>query len=158
MNPSEIGSANVVVIGGGIVGCSIAYHLTKLGIADVVLLEQGQLSGGTTWHAAGLMVTFGSLSSTSTWMRQHSKELYSRVLEEETGMSTGFAPVGFIELAADRDRLEEHFFHRLVEFRLFRVTGYDFGVNCITGAHRHTFYHPEVCCDALMQSLSNGCP
>ena len=48
--------------------------------------------------------------------------------------------------------------YRLMKFRLVWVTGYDFCIDCITGAHRHTFYHPEVCCDALMQSLSNGCP
>ena len=55
MNPTEIGSANVVVIGGDIVGCSIAYHLTQLGISDVVLLERKKLTSGTTWHAAGLV-------------------------------------------------------------------------------------------------------
>ena len=54
--------ANVVVIGGGIIGNSVAYHLAKLGMKDVVLLEQSQLTSGTTWHAAGLMVTFGSMS------------------------------------------------------------------------------------------------
>ena len=96
-----------VVVGGGIIGASTAYHIAKAG-GDVLLLERDALTSGTTWHAAGLMVTFGSLSSTSTWMRQVSKELYSKTLEEETGMSTGFAPVGFIELAADRDRLEEY--------------------------------------------------
>ena len=100
-----------VVVGGGIIGASTAYHIAKAG-GDVLLLERDALTSGTTWHAAGLMVTFGSLSSTATWMRQHSKELYSRVLEEETGMSTGFAPVGFIELAADRDRLEARGAHR----------------------------------------------
>ena len=52
----------------------------------------------------------------------------------------------------------QHFFHRLVEFRLFRVTGYDFGVNCITGAHRHTFLHRSVYCPVLTRTLSNGCP
>ena len=52
----------------------------------------------------------------------------------------------------------KHFFHRLVEFRLVGVTGYDFCINCVTGAHRHTFSHPKVCCAALAQTLSNGCP
>ena len=52
----------------------------------------------------------------------------------------------------------EHFLHRLVEFRLVGVTGYDFCINCVTGAHRHTFSHPQVCCAALAQTLSNGCP
>ena len=98
--------ARVVVIGGGIIGCSVAYHLGHLGWSDVVLLERDRLTSGTTWHAAGLMVTFGSFSQTQTELRQYTRDLYSR-LEEETGLSTGFKPVGFIELAADRDRLEE---------------------------------------------------
>ena len=106
--PALPSHARVVVAGGGIIGTSIAYHLAKLGWSDVVLLERDQLTSGTTWHAAGLMVTFGSLSETSTEMRKHSKELYSRVLEEETGMSTGFMPVGFIELATDQGYLEEY--------------------------------------------------
>ena len=97
-----------VVVGGGIIGASTAYHIAKAWRRRASARRAERFTSGTTWHAAGLMVTFGSLSSTSTWMRQHSKELYSRVLEEETGMSTGFAPVGFIELAADRDRLEEY--------------------------------------------------
>ena len=100
--------ARVVVCGGGIIGTSIAYHLAKLGWNDVLLIERDQLTSGTTWHAAGLMVTFGSLSETSTEMRKYSKQLYSSVLEEETGMSTGFMPVGFIELATDKDYLEEY--------------------------------------------------
>ena len=78
--------ARVVVCGGGIVGCSVAYHLAKLGWTDVLLLERDQVTSGTTWHAAGLMVTYGSLSETSTEMRKYSKSLYSHVLEEETGM------------------------------------------------------------------------
>ena len=69
-------SAEVVVVGGGIIGTSIAYHLAKHGCKDVVLLERDQLTSGTTWHAAGLMVTFGSLSETSTSLRKYSKELY----------------------------------------------------------------------------------
>eukprot|EP00957_Ditylum_brightwellii_P188421 14343660-Ditylum_brightwellii.AAC.1 len=66
---------------------------------DVILLERDKLTSGTTWHAAGLINTFGSLSSTSTSMRRYTKELYSKILPEETGMDTGFLPVGFIELA-----------------------------------------------------------
>lgn len=99
--------ARVVIIGGGIIGTSIAYHLGHLGWNDTVLLERDRLTSGTTWHAAGLMVTYGSLSETSTSMRQYSRDLYSR-LEAETGLSTGFMPVGFIEAAADDDRLEEY--------------------------------------------------
>ena len=87
--------ARVVVCGGGIIGCSVAYHLAKLGWTDVLLLERDQITSGTTWHAAGLMVTFGSLSETSTELRKYSKRLYSTILEEETGLSTGFLPCGF---------------------------------------------------------------
>ncbi len=99
--------ARVVVVGGGIIGCSVAYHLAHMGWKDVVLLERDRLTSGTTWHAAGLIVTFGSTSETSTEMRKYSRDLYAR-LESETGLSTGFKPVGFIEVAADADRLEEY--------------------------------------------------
>src|SRR5215216_7467941 len=96
----------VVVIGGGIIGTSVAYHLAHLD-CDVVLLERDRLTSGTTWHAAGLMVTFGSTSETSTEMRKYTRDLYAR-LEAETGLATGFKPIGFIEVAADKDRLEEY--------------------------------------------------
>jgi 4-methylaminobutanoate oxidase (formaldehyde-forming) len=99
--------ARVVVIGGGVIGCSVAYHLAHMGWRDVVLLERDRITSGTTWHAAGLMVTFGSTSETSTEMRKYTRDLYAR-LEAETGQSTGFKPVGFIEVAADADRLEEY--------------------------------------------------
>lgn len=99
--------ARVVVIGGGVIGCSVAYHLAKMGCPDVVLLEQHRLTAGTTWHSAGLMVTFGSLSETSTELRKYTRDLYAR-LEAETGQSTGFRPIGFIEVATDADRLEEY--------------------------------------------------
>ncbi|THB80947.1 MAG: FAD-dependent oxidoreductase [Desulfobacteraceae bacterium] len=99
--------ANVVIIGGGIIGCSIAYHLGHMGCKDVVLLERDELTSGTTWHAAGLMVTFGSLSETSTEMRIYGRELYSK-LEAETGLTSGFTPIGFIEAASNADRLEEY--------------------------------------------------
>lgn len=112
-NPSRAGApslpthARVVVIGGGVIGCSVAYHLAHLGCRDVVLLERHQLTAGTTWHSAGLMVTFGSTSETSTEFRKYTRDLYAR-LEEETGLSTGFRPVGFIECASDEGRLEEY--------------------------------------------------
>ncbi|MCU0656966.1 MAG: FAD-dependent oxidoreductase [Polyangiaceae bacterium] len=101
------GRARVVVVGGGVIGCSVAYHLAHAGWKDVLLLERDRLTSGTTWHAAGLMVTFGSTSETSTEMRKYTRDLYAR-LEAETGQATGFNPVGFIELASDRDRLEEY--------------------------------------------------
>ena len=99
--------ARVVVIGGGVIGCSVAYHLAHMGCSEVLLVERDRLTSGTTWHAAGLMVTFGSMSETSTEMRKYTRDLYAR-LEAETGQATGFKPVGFIEVAADRDRLEEY--------------------------------------------------
>ena len=89
------------------IGCSVAYHLAHAGWKDVVLLERDKLTSGTTWHAAGLMVTFGSTSETSTEMRKYTRDLYSK-LEAETGLDTGFRPVGFIEVAADLGRLEEY--------------------------------------------------
>ncbi len=99
--------ARVVVVGGGIIGTSVAYHLAKMGWNEIVLIERHQLTSGTTWHAAGLMVTFGSTSETSTEMRKYTRDLYSK-LEIETGLATGFKPVGFIEVATDLDRLEEY--------------------------------------------------
>lgn len=105
--PALPARARVVVIGGGIIGCSVAYHLAQMGWKDVVVLERDRLTSGTTWHAAGLMVTFGSTSETSTEMRKYTRDLYAR-LPAETGQATGWKPVGFIEVAADRDRLEEY--------------------------------------------------
>ncbi len=99
--------ARVVVIGGGIIGCSVAYHLAHMGWRDVVVIERDRLTSGTTWHAAGLIVTFGSTSATSTELRTYTRDLYAR-LPAETGQATGFKPVGFIEVAADADRLEEY--------------------------------------------------
>lgn len=99
--------ARVVVIGGGVIGTSVAYHLAHGGCKDVVLLERNKLTAGTTWHSAGLMVTFGSTSETSTEMRKYTRDLYAR-LEEETGQATGLMQVGFIEVASDKDRLEEY--------------------------------------------------
>jgi len=99
--------ARVVIIGGGVIGTSIAYHLAAEGMRDVVLLERDRLTSGTTWHAAGLMTTFGSTSATSTEIRLYTRDLLTR-LTEETGVETGFRPVGLIEAAADADRLHEY--------------------------------------------------
>ena len=85
--------ARAVVIGGGVIGTSVAYHLALMGWREVVLLERDRLTSGTTWHAAGLMVTFGSTSETSAEMRKYSRALYSR-LEEETGQATSMKPIG----------------------------------------------------------------
>ena len=112
--------ARVVIVGGGIIGSSIAYHLAHAGWRDIVLLERDRLTSGTTWHAAGLMVTFGSTSGTSTALRKYSKDLYSR-LEAETGQATGFEPIGFIELATTEGYLEE--FRRVADYN--RLQGID---------------------------------
>lgn len=97
--------AQVVVIGGGVVGCSIAYHLTKLGWSDVAVLERKQLTCGTTWHAAGLV---GQLRATQnmTKLAQYTTGLYAG-LEAETGQATGFVQRGSLSLAGNRERFEE---------------------------------------------------
>ena len=96
--------ARVVVVGGGNIGCSVAYHLTKLGVTDVLLLEKHELTAGTTWHAAGLITSAGMADETSLWMARYSRDLYAR-LEAETGHSTGFRQIGHLHLATNPDRL-----------------------------------------------------
>jgi 4-methylaminobutanoate oxidase (formaldehyde-forming) len=97
--------ASVVIVGGGIAGCSIAYHLTKIGVTDVVLLERRQLTCGTTWHAAGLV---GQLRATRnlTELAKYTADLY-RSLEAETGQATGFKQNGSISVAKTMARFEE---------------------------------------------------
>jgi glycine cleavage system aminomethyltransferase T/glycine/D-amino acid oxidase-like deaminating enzyme len=97
--------ARVVIIGGGIVGCSVAYHLTKLGWRDVVLLERKQLTSGTTWHAAGLIAQLRATAN-MTRLAKYSQELYGN-LEAETGVATGFRRVGSITVALTEERREE---------------------------------------------------
>ena len=92
--PSE---ARIVIIGGGISGCSLAYHLAKIGWKDVILLERKKLTSGTTWHAAGLI---GQLRPTLniTRLAKYSADLYMN-LEKETGISTGVSPHDDSQLA-----------------------------------------------------------
>ena len=97
--------AQVVVIGGGIIGASIAYHLTKRGVTDVLLIEQGQLTGGTTWHAAGLVSQLKPTHSL-TRLATYSNRLFEE-LEDETGQATGYRAPGSISVAADLERWEE---------------------------------------------------
>jgi glycine cleavage system aminomethyltransferase T/glycine/D-amino acid oxidase-like deaminating enzyme len=95
--------AQVVVLGGGVIGTSVAYHLATLGVTDVVVLEQGTLSCGTTWHAAGII---GQVRPTASMTRlaRYSIDLYSR-LEEETGFSTGWRQCGALWVARTDDRV-----------------------------------------------------
>ena len=105
--------AQVVIIGGGVIGCSVAYHLTKLGWRDVVLLERKDLTCGTTWHAAGLVVSATFTSAVMSDMSKYTRELFQR-LEEETGQDTGFRRIGYLELASSEEWLEE--FRRAADF------------------------------------------
>ncbi|QFT97515.1 4-methylaminobutanoate oxidase (formaldehyde-forming) [Roseovarius sp. THAF8] len=97
--------ARVVIVGGGVVGCSVAYHLAKLGWQDVVLLERKQLTSGTTWHAAGLIGQLRA-SANMTKLARYSAELY-RGLEDETGVATGLRQGGSISVALTPERREE---------------------------------------------------
>ena len=97
--------AKVVIIGGGVIGCSVAYHLSKLGWNDIVLLERKQLTSGTTWHAAGLIGQLRA-SANMTKLAKYTQELYFD-LEKETGVSTGFKRVGSISVALTNERMEE---------------------------------------------------
>jgi 4-methylaminobutanoate oxidase (formaldehyde-forming) len=98
--------AQAVIIGGGVVGCSVAYHLSKLGYKDVVLLERKKLTSGTTWHAAGLVGQMRS-SLNLTQMVKYSGNLYEK-LESETGMATGYRRTGSVSLATNQERLTEY--------------------------------------------------
>ncbi len=112
--------AEIVIIGGGIMGCSLAYHLSKLGRRDVVVLEQNKLTSGTTWHAAGLVGQLRN-SANLTRLAMYGVELYPR-LEEETGQATGFRQNGAITCAASQDR----FF----ELKRHAAMAATFGVEC----------------------------
>ena len=98
-------STKVVVVGGGVAGCSTAYHLAKFGWKDTILLERDQLTSGTTWHAAGLVGQLGA-SATITKFRKYSLDLYKQ-LEKETELSTGLKQNGAITVASTTSRLEE---------------------------------------------------
>ncbi len=110
--------AQIVVIGGGIIGCSTAYHLAKDHTADVVLLEMGQLTSGSTWHAAGLVGQLRS-SASITRVLKYSVDLYKH-LDEETGLATGWKMTGCLRLATNQDRW--------TEFRRLATTAGSFGM------------------------------
>jgi glycine cleavage system aminomethyltransferase T/glycine/D-amino acid oxidase-like deaminating enzyme len=120
-NKSIPAQARIVIVGGGIIGCSVAYHLAKSACKDILVLERHRLTAGTTWHAAGLVVSGMLSDETSTDIYTYSRDLYSR-LEEETGLATGFKSVGYLQVACDEERLEE--MRRSAAFMRTR------GINC----------------------------
>ena len=118
--PTLPARARIVIVGGGVMGASVAYHLTQASVTDVVLLEQGQLSCGTTWHAAGLV---GQLRATQSGTRlvQYSTELYAR-LETETGLSAGYKECGGVTVARTEDRM--------IQLRRTAATAEAFDLEC----------------------------
>ena len=110
--------AQIVVIGGGIIGCSTAYHLARDHKADIILLEQNQLTAGSTWHAAGLVGQLRS-SASITQVLRYSVDLYSK-LEAETGLATGWKMTGCIRLATNKQRM--------IEYRRLATTARSFGM------------------------------
>lgn len=113
-------AARIVVIGGGIMGCSVAYHLSSFGQTDVVLLEQGRLTSGTTWHAAGLVGQLRNHESMTRLIR-YSTDLYAR-LESETGLSTGWKQCGSLAVARTSDRM--------VQLKRTAAVAQAYGVTC----------------------------
>ncbi|MDF1609251.1 FAD-dependent oxidoreductase [Hoeflea sp. YIM 152468] len=111
--------AQIVVIGGGIIGCSTAYHLARDHKADVIVLEQGQLTSGSTWHAAGLVGQLRS-SASITKVLKYSVDLYKR-LDQETGLETGWKMSGCLRLATNQDRW--------IEYRRLATTAQSFGMD-----------------------------
>src|SRR5437879_5983419 len=105
MDPPFPTETKVVIVGGGIIGASVAYHLTKFGWRDVVLLEQNRLAGGTTWHAAGLIGRLRT-SNSLTRINKYSAELYAS-LGQETGHPTGWKQVGSLIVATSESRMTQ---------------------------------------------------
>lgn len=136
--------ASVLIIGGGISGCSIAYHLAKRGIQDVVLLERKQLTCGTTWHAAGLVSMLWP-TPTLTNLAKYSHQLYAE-LEAETGQATGYRRTGSLSLARTEERLEE----------LLRTASVisGFGVECeMISMQRLEELYPGINTDGILGAL-----
>ncbi|MYJ95393.1 MAG: FAD-binding oxidoreductase, partial [Proteobacteria bacterium] len=98
--------ARVVIVGGGVMGVSALYHLTRLGWREVVLFDKSELTAGSTWHAAGLCTHFAH-NPTVMEMRAHSVRLYREQLAEETGVNVDFHPSGALRITRSRDRLNE---------------------------------------------------
>ncbi len=118
--------AQTVIIGGGSIGTNTAYHLARLGHSDVVVLEQGQLTSGTTWHAAGLIVAGLLKSEAECAIYTHGRDLYAN-LEAETGIPTGFRDVGYLQIATNAERLHE--MRRIAAFmRRFGINNHEISV------------------------------
>ena len=136
--------ARVVIIGGGVIGCSTAYHLAQLGWTDVVLLEQGTLSCGTTWHAAGLVGLLRA-SESGTRLVQYSSELYAG-LEAETGLSTGYRQCGGLIVARTEDRM--------VQLRRTAATAAAFDLDCeMLTAEQAQERWPVIAIDDLLGAI-----
>jgi glycine/D-amino acid oxidase-like deaminating enzyme len=136
--------ARVVIIGGGVIGTSVAYHLTALGWTDVVLLEQGTLSCGTTWHAAGLVGQIRA-SEAGTRLVQYSTELYQR-LEEETGLSAGYKMVGGVTVARTADRV--------VQLQRTAAAAEAYGLHCeLISPERAQELYPVMQVDDILAAL-----
>ena len=106
---------DVLVIGGGVVGAALLYHLTKAGLTECVLLERSELTAGSTWHAAGGVGTFGG-GANAAWLHKYGFEMYEK-LQAETGLSCGFHHVGEIALARTDDRVDDLRRHRSLQRR-----------------------------------------
>ena len=136
--------ARVVVIGGGVIGASVAYHLTRLGWTDVLLLEQGRLSSGTTWHAAGLVGQLRA-SESGTRLVQYSTALYEQ-LEAETGLATGFKRCGGVTVARTPDRM--------VQLQRTAASAAAFDLECeIISAQRAGEIYPHLRTDDLVGAI-----
>ncbi|MEM9970584.1 MAG: FAD-dependent oxidoreductase [Pseudomonadota bacterium] len=126
--------ARVVIIGGGVIGCSVAYHLAKIGWTDVVMLERKRMTSGTTWHAAGLIAQLRN-SANMTKLAKYSQELYGE-LEAETGVATGFRRCGSITVALTEERRQEIL--RLATMaRAFGVEIEEIGANTVKEMYPH---------------------
>jgi len=137
-------SARVVVIGGGVCGVSVLYHLAKKGWSDVVLLERTELTAGSTWHAAGLLPLF-NMSYSVGQLHQYSVELYKK-LEEETGQAVGFHQTGNLRLARSLERMDE--------YRNYQCTAETIGVEChLIGVDQIKELWPLASTEALVGAL-----
>ena len=124
--------AEFVIIGGGVMVVSLAYHLTKLGKTDVVLVEKNELTAGSTWHAAGLCTHFAH-NATIQFLRAHSVDLYKNILPEESGSPVDFHSCGALRITRSEQRM--------AEFRqvrgLGKFTGYDFTIFSADDLHEY---------------------